>query len=547
MTTAPIPWQCGGDFWTLTTQSFAATFASTSLAKVEAVYNNFSQLVTEYQEHSGAVNTSTSPKVQYAYANGADNHIRPTSLTYPDGRSIDYDYGTAGGTDDAASRVQTLKEGAVALAEYSYLGQQSVVEVDYTEPDLRYTLVDLAGSDDPDTGDIYSGLDRFGRVKDSRWYDYGSSADAERIKYGYDRAGNRTYREVTLDPGDAHDELYGYDGSHRLAEFERGSLSGAKDAISSLEFAQQWSLDPTGNWSGFKQDADGDSTWDLDQSRSHNSVNEISGISETAGTAWATPGHDRAGNLTSLPQPAALDQSYTAVWDGWNRLVKLVDAGTSDTVQENAYDGRKFRIVRKDYVSGSLDETRHVYYTSEWQAIEERLGSSSDAERQTVWGLRYIDDVLLRDRDTTGNGTLDERLYALQDGNWNVTAVADDGGTVQERYAYTAYGRVAYLSGSFAVRGSSSHAWEHLYTGRSLDATGGLYSFRNRMYHPELGRWCSRDPIGYEKKRMEFARVCGLQSSDREKDPMGLLLSPWKTDPAELYPHVPDHLFVGQT
>ncbi len=48
---------------------------------------------------------------------------------------------------------------------------------------------------------------------------------------------------------------------------------------------------------------------------------------------------------------------------------------------------------------------------------------SSNPNRQYVWGERYIDDLILRDRDTTGDGTLDERLYALQDANWNVVAV----------------------------------------------------------------------------------------------------------------------------
>ena len=40
--------------------------------------------------------------------------------------------------------------------------------------------------------------------------------------------------------------------------------------------------------------------------------------------------------------------------------------------------------------------------------IEERVGVSNP-ERQFVWGLRYVDDIVERDRDTNGNGTLDER------------------------------------------------------------------------------------------------------------------------------------------
>src|SRR5436189_405887 len=48
--------------------------------------------------------------------------------------------------------------------------------------------------------------------------------------------------------------------------------------------------------------------------------------------------------------------------------------------------------------------------------------------------------LILRDRDTNADGALDERLYALQDANWNVTALTSSSGDVQERYAYDAYG-----------------------------------------------------------------------------------------------------------
>jgi hypothetical protein len=39
--------------------------------QVQFVYNSFGQLVTDYQEHGGAVNTSTSLNVQYGYADGS--------------------------------------------------------------------------------------------------------------------------------------------------------------------------------------------------------------------------------------------------------------------------------------------------------------------------------------------------------------------------------------------------------------------------------------------------------------------------------------------
>ncbi len=253
------------------------------------------------------MNTGTSPKVQYAYATGSDNTIRPTTLTYPDGRVLNYNYGSSGGTDDSLSRIASLvdNDGTTHLADYSYLGRNVFVEVDYTEPDLKYTLVGTAGGNDPDTGDIYLGLDRFGRVKDSLWYDYGSStdADADRVKYGYDLAGNRLWREdpVAAANGEDFDELYTYDGVNQLKTFQRGNLNGTRDALvtASMTFAHDWTLDPTGNWSTFKEDTDGDSTWDLNQSRTSNEANELTNITETAGPAWLTPAYNRQHVSTS--------------------------------------------------------------------------------------------------------------------------------------------------------------------------------------------------------------------------------------------------------
>ncbi|MEZ6109489.1 MAG: hypothetical protein R3C99_00310 [Pirellulaceae bacterium] len=254
-------------------------------------YNDFGQLITEYQAHGGSVNTSTTPKVQYGYADGSNNTIRPTSLTYPSGRVISYDYGAANSAADAVGRIASIIDddaSSTHLADYTYLGLGTFVEVDYTEPDIKYTLVGLAGGNDPDTGDIYHGLDRFGRVKDCRWHNYGTSVDVDRIRYGYDRNGNRIWREnvVSKDQyGKFFDELYTYDAIDRLQTMARGELTSQNTAIQNKTFAQDWALDPVGNWKNFREDADGDNTWDLNQQRSANKVNEIADITESAGSS----------------------------------------------------------------------------------------------------------------------------------------------------------------------------------------------------------------------------------------------------------------------
>ena len=469
------------------------------VSEVQFTYNDFGQLTHDYQSHSGAVNTSTTPKVQYAYANGSANTIRPTSITYPEGRVITYAYGTTNGTNDAASRIESIVGDDVAsthLADYAHLGQGLFVEVDYSEPDIKYTLVGTAGVNDPDTGDIYLGFDRFGRVKDNYWYDYGSTTDVDRIKYGYDRAGNRIWRENTVAAryGMHFDELYAYDSMHRLKHMDRGQLDALKNAVSNLQFAQCWELDETGNWSNFREDDDGNSSWDLVQNRTNNKVNEITDFTETTGPSWVTPAYSKAGNMTTVPKTADPTAAYTCIYDAWNRLIRIEEG--DDTVAQYEYDGAKRRAIKETYSGGALDETRHLYYTepSRWQVVEERVDASSNPDRQFVWGLRYIDDMVLRDRDTTGDGSLDERLYGLQDANWNLTSIADITGTVQERYLFSAYGIPLFLDSSFNNRASSSYAWETLFAGYRWDGESNLFQIRNRAYNPYLGMWLQRDP-----------------------------------------------------
>jgi len=149
-----------------------------------------------------------------------------------------------------------------------------------------------------------------------------------------------------------------------------------------------------------------------------------------------------------------------------------------------------------------LDETRHIYYTSSWQAIEERLGTdpdSSDASQQYVWGIRYIDDLVLRDRDTSepSDGTLNEQLYAIQDPNWNVTTIIDDSGDVQERYEYEAYGNTIRLDAEYSSLNSHLLEWIRLYRGYEQDRLSGLYQVRYRVLCPQLGTWMQRDPAIY--------------------------------------------------
>jgi RHS repeat-associated protein len=79
----------------------------------------------------------------------------------------------------------------------------------------------------------------------------------------------------------------------------------------------------------------------------------------------------------------------------------------------------------------------------------------------------------------------------------NVTCLIGIDGDALERYVYDPYGNVTIYDGSWGSRSTSSYSNSLLYCGYYHDNETGLYHVRNRMYHPKLGRWITRDPIKY--------------------------------------------------
>ncbi len=198
------------------------------------------------------------------------------------------------------------------------------------------------------------------------------------------------------------------------------------------------------------------------------------------------------------------------------------------------------RIERREYAGGSLSRTLHDYYSDAWQVLEVRQDSETNAHEQYVWGVHYIDSPLCRDRDADDNGTsLEERIYYLTDANMNVTTLVNPSGTVVERYRYDAYGRAAVLEPNHAADGDGISDYDNaiLYAGYRYDAATGLYHVRFRVYHPTLGRWCQREPLGYVDGLNLYTYVRSFPT--RAIDPTGrqalLLVNDW--GPCDAFSH----------
>src|SRR5262249_57089366 len=114
--------------------SYSDTGGTTIVNQVQRKFNGFGQLIQEWQAHGGAVNTSTSPNVQYTYVEGGSgaNNSRLTSIVYPNGRTITYNYNT--GVDTTISRLSSITDGSTTLESYSYLGLDTVVKRAHPQP-----------------------------------------------------------------------------------------------------------------------------------------------------------------------------------------------------------------------------------------------------------------------------------------------------------------------------------------------------------------------------------------------------------------------------
>jgi RHS repeat-associated protein len=505
---------------TTSVTSLNAPTAGTPLNQVARVYGGFGQLTNEQQAHTGLVDTATTPQVQYGYSQGSGgNHSRLTRITYPSGYAVNYR--CLIGIDDALSRPSALQghnfdtTAGVNFEAFKYMGAGTVIE--RLRPDINVTLSMLSFSGTTgDAGDKYTGLDRFGRVVDQRWTQ-GTTATSlviDRYGYTYDRNSNRLTRSNALAP--SFSETYTYDALNQITSFTRsaGALSN-----------QVWQFDALGNWTSVTNDGNF-------VARTTNAQNELT---QLGGFVLA---YSPTGNLTTDAN------GRTLTYDAWNRLVSVKDV-SGTLVARYEYDGLNRRIVEQVGTlaapSAASAPIRDVFFSQDWQVLEERLRTTptqvaTTADTRFVWSPVYVDAMIARDRNADGNAAngLEERVYALQDANWNTTAIIAASGVpgvasggVINRFAYTPFGRRDTLTPAWATLPAGSTpvvAWWHAFQGIEFTEVTGLGHARNRDYHAGMGRFIQRDPIGFDAGDNNVYRFVGNSPTGRT-DPSGLV--PW--------------------
>ena len=300
----------------------------------------------------------------------------------------------------------------------------------------------------------------------------GSGTAIGNLTYSWDSNKNKTSETIggVMSPYSFTQAGTTYDAEDRLTGFARAATSGTP------QLSQSWNLSAVGDWNSV-------TTNGTAQSRTHGPTHEL----VTAGGQSVT--HDTKGNMLLIPASVRANSSpLVLTWDFDNRMVSA-DVGADSVIDvTHQYDALGRRVART--ASGSTT----VFVQVDQQTICDYASGAAPASStyRYLYGS-YIDEPIVR--IATSNS---ETTWYHRNQQYSIVACTDSTGAATERYAYTAYGLPTIADGSGTVRTSTAIGNRYTYTGREWDGVLGLYHYRARMYEATVGRFCSRDPIGYE-------------------------------------------------
>jgi RHS repeat-associated protein len=374
---------------------------------------------------------------------------RVRALTYPGGRTITEH-------TDARTRLDHIDDAAspLAIVQYAYDPANNILSRNYrngTTSAFTYNANNWALSIAHQNPTTFAGF-----------------------TYAYDNEGNKQYELKS--PNASQSECHSYDTTYRLTGYQSATPGSPNPCPVVPPPAPPtqigYSLDPVGNWNS-------KTTNGVTQTRTHNSVNEITAIG-------ATPlSYDSDGDLIN-------DGVYLYQYDEEHRLTCVTTGvSCSTSVGQYQYDALGRRVLKT-----ALGAPTAILYLYDNLRIVEEEDPAFATHATYVYG-NYVDEILTMDRGGSA-------YYYHQNALWSVEAITDSGANPVERYSYDAYGLPSITDGSFnpiplnpwgTPHSAIGNPWT--FTGRQLEEETGLYYFRARHYSPSKGRFLQRDPLDY--------------------------------------------------
>lgn len=455
-------------------------------------YDSNGNLLTKTDRNGHAIN--------YGY----DFLKRLTSKQYPDSTNVSYTYDNANRLTkvvDPSGSYQFTYDNMSRLtqtsAAYSFIsGKTFAVGYGYDAASNRTSMTDPQNKS---TAYVYDTLNRLTTLTYPSKNNYGFSYDAlgrrtqltrpnsVTTAYQYDTVSNllsilHTKSSTTLDGA-----AYVYD-----AAGNRTSKTDKRTNVTST-----FSYDPLYELTQVLQGSTTTESYSYDAVENRLSSLGVSPYAystsnELTSKPGVTYGYDKNGNtLTKVDSTG----TTTYNWDFENRLTSVVLPGSGGTVSFK-YDpfGRR---VQKSSSSGT---TNYVYDGA--NALEEVDGSGNVLARY-VQSLA-IDQPLAETRGSTTS-------YYEADGLGSISSLSNSSGALANTYTYDSFGNLIAFSGSVVN--------PYRYTGREFDSETGSYYYRARYYDPQIGRFISEDPIGFDAGPNFYRYV--LNNPVRFTDPLG--------------------------
>lgn len=213
--------------------------------------------------------------------------------------------------------------------------------------------------------------------------------------------------------------------------------------------------------------------------------------------------YDNQGNLIRRTEVATgAVREFT--WDHRDRLVGITDAASNGSMIHEityTYDALDRRL--SETINGET-----TYFVSDGQTLWAEINAANEVIARYLPGAE-VDELLARDQAEEGTAWyLTDRLNTVRN-------VVDAVGNLINEIEYDSFGR--------KLSETNPEAGDRFgFTGREYDEDTGLYYYRARYYDPELGRFISPDPIGFEAEDSNLYRYVG-NAPVNATDPSGLI------------------------
>ena len=395
------------------------------------------------------------------------------SITYPGGMRVTYGY-------DPAGRLLAVTNATTGeITAYGYNATNGLLQTVTLPVGVRVRYA-------------YDGL---ARPTDVRYEKTTDGSLLALYHYELDAGGRRTELHVTVatNGGEAvtSKERYTYDDLDRLVE----AVYSADDTFDASDRTVAYTYDENGNRLVMTINEEGGTPEEI-RYYVYGNENRLLMVTNQAGTVLGRYYYDGAGNCVRRVTPG---DTVEIDYDERNLPIRI---GTGTNFVEYGYDGAGARVWKR--VDGVV--TRYVNDPAQdiWQTIEER--DAAGVVRRSYAYAQGLGRLSVRASDE-GN----DRYY-LCDALGSTRFLAGPSASLSEPWTYDAFGRL-----SAGASGSTSH---YAFASERVDPESDLIFLRARYYDPDIGRFITKDPLGYSAGFNAYL-YCG-NNPVNAVDPLGL-------------------------